>query len=192
MVLYISIGCLAFFLMLISDLNKIRQINGFINLSFIAGILLLLYSSLMIILNDLNNQNWALWKWGTGILASLFLILLIYSLFGAIPFKKTYIEAKKNTVVKTGMYALCRHPGVIWFFFFYFFLALTLSSSLLLLAALVWTSLNIIYVVIQDNWIFPITLAGYEAYKQEVPFLLPDKNSWQNFAQYYRRKTKWV
>ena len=151
--------------MLISDFNRIRPIHKYLNISFFAGILVLLYSSLMIVLIDIGNQDWVFWRWGAGVLAVLSLILLIYSLFGAIPFNKTYIESKRNAVVQTGMYALCRHPGVIWFFFFYLFLALTLNSTMLLLAALVWTILNIIYVIIQDIWIFPTTLKGYEVYK---------------------------
>lgn len=185
MMIYISIGCVAFILMLIFDLNKIRLDHRYLNSLFMAGILLLLFCSAAIALNDYNSQILTFWKWITGILALFSLILLIYTLFGAIPFKKTYIEYERNNVVHTGIYALCRHPGVLWFFFFYLFLALTLESRLMLIAALVWTFMDLVYVFIQDRWIFPITLDNYQTYKKEVPFLLPNLSSFRNCINYY-------
>ena len=52
--------------------------------------------------------------------AFLFLGLLIYTLFFALPFQETYVDqtAGAKTYDK-GMYALCRHPGVLWFTGFY-------------------------------------------------------------------------
>jgi protein-S-isoprenylcysteine O-methyltransferase Ste14 len=150
-----------------------------------VGILLLLFCSAAIALNDFNSQILTSWRWITGILALFSLILLIYTLFGAIPFKKTYIEYERNTVVYTGIYALCRHPGVLWFFFFYLFLGFTLESKLMLIAALVWTCMDLVYVFIQDRWIFPITLENYQDYKKEVPFLIPNLTSFLSFIHYY-------
>jgi len=188
MVIYVSSGCLAFFLMLIFDLNKVKLRNRYLNFSFFLGFLILLLSSLAIVLIDSNIQNWNAWNWVTGSLALAFLILLIYGLFGAIPFKKTYIDYKRNTVVYEGMYALCRHPGVMWFFFFYLLLALTLGSNLMLMAALVWTCMNLIYVYIQDRWIFPMILENYQAYKKEVPFLIPNLASFRSCIHYYWKR----
>ena len=185
MMIYISIGCVAFILMLIFDLNKIRLDHRYLNSLFMVGILLLLFCSAAIALNDFNSQILTSWRWITGILALFSLILLIYTLFGAIPFKKTYIEYERNTVVYTGIYALSRHPGVLWFFFFYLFLGFTLESKLMLIAALVWTCMDLVYVFIQDRWIFPITLENYQDYKKEVPFLIPNLTSFLSFIHYY-------
>ncbi len=186
MVIFISIGCLAFIFFLIFDLNKIAHYHRYLNLSFILGILLLLFCSAAILFNN-NSQISTPWRCLTGLLALLFLVLLFYTLFGAIPFKKTYIKTNRNTVVRTGMYALCRHPGVLWFFFFYLFLGLTAGNRLMLIAALVWTCIDVLYVCIQDRWIFPLVLEDYHTYQNAVPFLIPDMTSFRNFIHYRER-----
>ena len=182
---YILIGCLAFILFLIFDLNKLNRYYKHLNLSFILGLSLLLFCTIALLVID--DKNWVLpfLKIGAGFIAFLSLLMLIYTLFGAMPFKQTYIETKRNTVIRTGMYALCRHPGVLWFFLFYLFLGLAAGSKLILVAALVWTSLDIIYVYIQDRWIFPGTLEDYDLYQKNVPFLIPDSASVKNCIHYY-------
>jgi protein-S-isoprenylcysteine O-methyltransferase Ste14 len=115
------------------------------------------------------------------ILAILALLLMIYTIFSAVSFKKTYLETqKRNTVVTTGMYALCRHPGVLWFFLFYCLSGLAFNNQLLLIAAMIWTLLDIVYVYIQDRWIFPIILEDYHIYQQQVPFIIPNLTSLQH------------
>ena len=53
---------------------------------------------------------------GFGLGGFLFLCLLIYTLFFALPFEETYCEENKLRAAYTeGMYGLCRHPGVLWF-----------------------------------------------------------------------------
>ena len=40
---------------------------------------------------------------------------VIYTLFFALPFDETYVKENQGRKVYTaGMYALCRHPGVLW------------------------------------------------------------------------------
>ncbi|MGI6685579.1 MAG: hypothetical protein ACOX47_08970 [Bacillota bacterium] len=113
-----------------------------------------------------------------GILAAISLLLIPYALFFALPFRKTYIETEnKNTVVDQGMYALCRHPGVMWFFFFYFFLWLTSGKMTVMWAGMIWTIMDIIHVYVQDRWLFPKTLIGYDSYQEKVPFLVPNLKS---------------
>lgn len=181
MVIFIATGCLAFICFGIFDLNKIKFMDKNINFLVILGSLILVLSTIAIIVSDFSAKISTTLERAGFLLAILALLLLIYTIFGAIPFKKTYLNTQKgNTVVNTGMYALCRHPGVIWFFLFYLLLGLAFSNKVMLTATLVWTSLDIVYVYIQDRWIFPIMLEGYYAYKKQVPFLIPDITSLRN------------
>ncbi len=171
-------GCLAFFFWLMFDLNKLTLRFKILNISFAIGMLLLAYSTIGILLNGYQHINIPIVVRVIAlILAVLSFLLLIYVLFYALPFDKTYKGTQKNQVIATGMYALCRHPGAIWFFFFYIFLWLASSINIMLAAAIIWPLLNIIYVYIQDKWILPHTLFGYDQYQKNVPFLVPSFNS---------------
>jgi protein-S-isoprenylcysteine O-methyltransferase Ste14 len=113
-----------------------------------------------------------------GSLAVVCFCLLIYTLFFALPFQDTYLETGGSPkIYKDGMYALCRHPGVLWFIGFYIFLGLMLKIPLLIAAAVVFSLLNLLYVVFQDNWTFMKMFSDYDLYKKETPFLLPNLDS---------------
>ena len=100
------------------------------------------------------------------------------SLFGALPVKDTYIGADPvQKLVDNGLYAMCRHPGVIFFTLMSVSLALGLGSVRLLLNSLLAALLNLLYVFFQDQVIFPSTIPGYSNYRQRVPFLLPTAQS---------------
>lgn len=182
LMLFIIIGCLAFFFFIIFDLNKVIFIHKWINLCFFIGLVLIGLSTVVLLFDNFKSSDiFTPMQWLAGTLAFTSLLLMVYTLFLGIPFTKTYIETNKgNTVVNTGMYALCRHPGVIWFFFFYLFLACASGNQLLMLAAMVWTTMDIVYVYIQDRWIFPIILDAYQHYQTQVPFLIPDLISIRN------------
>ncbi|HPT70013.1 MAG TPA: DUF1295 domain-containing protein [Syntrophomonas sp.] len=178
MVIFIAIGCLAFICFGIFDLNKIKFMHKNVNLLVILGSVILSLCTIAIIISDSSTKISTLLQRVELLSALLSLVLLVYSIFGAVQFKETYMETgKRNGVVDTGIYALCRHPGVLWFFLFYLFLGLAFSNKVLLIAGFVWTSLDVIYVYIQDRWIFPIILEDYHAYQKQVPFLLPNKTS---------------
>jgi protein-S-isoprenylcysteine O-methyltransferase Ste14 len=62
--------------------------------------------------------------------------LLVYSLFFEIPFQQTYVDARVgDELVKTGTYALVRHPGALWFALLPVSLSLVSRARLLLIAA---------------------------------------------------------
>ena len=110
--------------------------------------------------------------------ALLFLGLLIYTLFFALPFDETYVKENHERLAYTeGVYALCRHPGVLWFAGFYFCLAGFLGSGKALGAFVVLIVWNILYIFYQDRIVFPETFSNYGAYQQTTPFLIPDRNS---------------
>ena len=77
----------------------------------------------------------------------------------ALPFEETYVrESRGRRVCRTGMYALCRHPGVLWYAGFYFSLYAALGGAPLLVLAVTGTVLDLLYAVFQDVWTFPKTL----------------------------------
>jgi protein-S-isoprenylcysteine O-methyltransferase Ste14 len=107
------------------------------------------------------------------ILASVFLVLLMYSLFFEIPFKKTYMKAGTGDVlVTTGTYALVRHPGVLWLTVFLGGLLLITGARMLLFTIPVIVSMDVVYVVIQEKYYF-VKIFGeeYREYQKSVPML---------------------
>ena len=105
-------------------------------------------------------------------------VALIYSLFFALPFKQTYSEQTNGRrVYRKGVYALCRHPGILCFFGVYLLLGLAALPSAMLLHGLIFSGLNLVYAWFQDHITFPKTFCDYDDYKIHVPFLLPTKNS---------------
>jgi len=105
--------------------------------------------------------------------------LLEYSaLFPSLPSASTYLgENERNPLVDSGMYALCRHPGALWFPIFSLSLALGLGNWELLAAAGLASALNLLYVWFQDRLIFPKTITDYAQYRKSTPFLLPTRQS---------------
>lgn len=174
--IFIFTGCLAFILFYIFDLNKMKFLNKNINLCFFAGVVFFSASTVGVLLGSQKIFEVSIpLQIFFGILSISSLVLMFYSLFFALPFGKTYVEATKaGPVVDTGMYALCRHPGVIWFFLFYLFLWLASGKMMMMWAGIIWTVMDIIHVYVQDRWLFPKTLNSYDRYKLEVPFLIPN------------------
>ncbi|MDD4766129.1 MAG: hypothetical protein PHF87_00900 [Desulfotomaculaceae bacterium] len=179
---FILTGCLAFIFFYIFDLNKVRFHKKGLNISFAAGLLLLAASTAGILLGDYGGFSvFTYLKVFFGALSIGALLMLLYTLFAALPFSLTYQEAGRGkTVVDSGMYALCRHPGVIWFFLFYLFLWLASGKIMMMWGGIIWTIMDIIYVYVQDRWFFPAALNGYDQYKKEVPFLIPNLASIKN------------
>ncbi len=113
------------------------------------------------------------------LLSALFFLLLVYSLFVEIPISKSYGNAERGRhVVRTGTYALVRHPGVLWFFFLTLSLVVVSGSRPLFAAVPVWTLLNIALVTVEDWIFFPMTFGSeYKRYRRSVPFLIPTPSS---------------
>lgn len=176
---YIIIGIFAFLLFILYDINGIIIKNKLLHYCFFAGIILLTAATIGIIVTSgaliqINIFRIALF----GMIAILFLVLMIYTLFFALPFHNTYIDNEANPMVyKEGVYALCRHPGVLWFIGFYIFMGLALRVSLFFAASIVFSIMNILYVLFQDRWTFLKSFTDYEIYKTDTPFLFPSIKS---------------
>ncbi len=115
--------------------------------------------------------------------------LLLFSLFWEIPLRKTYlVKGVGDKLIKTGTYALVRHPGVIWYTLFLLALLLISRSRLLLIALPIWVFMDVLYVFIQEKFYFPRMFAGYEEYKKEAPMLIPTRKSFVRFLASFGKR----
>lgn len=173
------LGMAAFGLYLVYDINSFKwQRRGPQSFFFLGTCLLGIATGL------------DLWSaWGSGAFSGVGDILLlagalvcfaalIYSLFFALPFKETYTEQSDGRrVYSGGVYALCRHPGILCFFGTYLMLGLAALPTPMIVNCVIFSLLNLAYAWFQDRITFPKTFCDYDDYKKNVPFLIPTKNS---------------
>jgi protein-S-isoprenylcysteine O-methyltransferase Ste14 len=175
---YIFLGAIGFLFILLFDVYTLktdglkRKTLGF------SGVMLIAYSSIMAtIVSEKVNIPIAV-RIAAWILWAAVLFLLIYSLFLELPFKKTYGGAKYSSeLVDTGTYALCRHPGVLWFGLMFLFYFLATGAVLLIPAGIIWTSIDVVHVYIEDKFFFPRMFLNYKCYAKSTPMLIPNKQS---------------
>lgn len=170
-----TLGCLAFALFFIGDYNDLKLHKKPLACCFPAGAVLLCAA----VLGQLSPKSALLgssWRWVVLALGAVFALLLIYTLFFAFPATDAYASpGKRRRVYTAGVYALCRHPGVLWLLGL--MLCLWAGAGLSLAAVAVYTSLNVLLVLWEDKTVFPRLLDGYTEYKRATPFLLPTANS---------------
>jgi protein-S-isoprenylcysteine O-methyltransferase Ste14 len=186
--LYIIIGVIGFVVVHLFDLVALRGIPRLKPIIWCIGSGLLIYSLVMICRYPVKIElpDWSVWL-GWGVL-TVSLFLLIHSLFISLPFRRTYVDTGVgDKLVRTGLYALVRHPGIMWFPLFMLSLIPISRSSLLLIAAPLFIALDIVLVVIQDKFIFGRMFHGYDSYRRETPMLLPNKKSFSAFLRSLRQ-----
>ena len=188
----IILGTVGFFLYFIYDINSIVFRNAIMQKLFAAGSLCVAISAVWGMKDVLSKGTRcpaAFIGFGTG--SVFFLILLVYTLFFALPFGETYCEENKVRMAYTeGVYSLCRHPGVLWFAGLYFCLwgwSGELSKGGYFLTMIAW---NYLYIIFQDLWTFPKTFSNYEEYKKTTPFLLPNKRSIEACFVWIKRRKR--
>ena len=183
--IYIAAGILGLIIIHIFDIVSSRKISSGVKpCVWIMGSGLLGYSIVMLCLesNILPLPLWATWLgWG---LLTLSLFLLVYSLFINLPFHKTYIATGTgDKLVKSGFYALVRHPWIHCFTLVLVSLILVSKSSLLLIAAPIFILLGVLLVIVQDKFFFVRMFDGYRQYQQETPMLVPNRRSINAFIE---------
>ena len=175
---YVAVGVLGFLVACLFDvvsLKRIRRAKPAVGL-VAAG--LIGYATLMVCLRSERlvlpvGVTWL--GWGVLLIS---LLLITYSLFINLPWRKTYMApGVGDTLIRTGTYAMVRHPGVLWYALLLISLILVSKAKLLLIASPVWFFMDIVYVFIQDRFLFGKMFAGYEDYRQETPMLIPTKKS---------------
>ena len=184
---YITLGILGFLIIHLFDVVALKKIPLAKPVTWILGSGLLAYSLVMVCLapDKLPLPIWSTWLGWLLLLISL--LLLIYSLFINLPFRKTYVATGVgDKLIKIGLYALVRHPWVHCFILVMLSLILISRSSLLLIASPIWILLDILLVVIQDKFFLGRMFQGYSIYRQETPMLLPNRRSVATFINHLR------
>ncbi len=177
--IYIIFGSFSFILFFLYDYNSVTWKNPVIHRFFLMGSVILLISTISMLFQFREsmwrgiaiNPLWLVFSVG-------FFTLLIYTLFFALPFDDTYGRQPDNRKTYTkGVYAICRHPGVLWFIGMYFSFYFLTKEPLILKISLIWSFWNILYVVFQDLWVFPRTFVDYHNYRGNTPFLIPSPSN---------------
>ncbi len=179
---YVGIGIIGFALLLIFDLLSLRNKNYLKYVFGLTGFLMIFICSLLIIINysDFNELN-NMFRIISSVFALASLSLLVYSVFIEVG-KKTYQVENKHILVTEGTYALTRHPGVLWMLLLFIFGAIMFQNILLFYTGLIWTIVNIIYVSIQERYIFHKIFDNYEQYQKNTPMILPNIRSIGKFT----------
>lgn len=175
------LGFVGFFFYFIYDINSIKWKNRVLQKFFGLGSVLVVISTIWAMTEAQNYRqgvdhraNYIVF----AVIGILFFVLLIYTLFFALPFDETYVQdSQTRKAYKEGVYSLCRHPGVLWFSGLYLCLWGFTGEGRWGSFFLMMIFLNVLYVVFQDIWIFPSTFSDYEEYKKRTPFLLPNRRS---------------
>ncbi len=185
-------GSIGFLLFLIYDINSFTANKRLPGTFFFAGTALIAVSTVCSLTAAFRAGAFS------GIADILLMIAgavslaaLIYSLFFALPFEGTYLSPdSKRHVYDRGVYALCRHPGVLFFFAAYLFTGLAALPSPFLVSGMLFSVLNVLYVCFQDRITFPRTFCDYEEYRHRVPFLIPTAASIRLMCRTMRHTTR--
>lgn len=175
----IIIGIAGFVLFFINDINDWKLKRKWMKISFFLGAVLLVAATLcMCIWGDgyaVNNLAVRIALW---ILIIPLIAAEIYSLFFSFDPGETYCRVNRENLRQTytrKFYALCRHPGVLFFILIY--MCLWLVSGMTAAGAAVMSGLNVLLALFEDIFVFPACFYGYDKYKTCTPFLIPNRKS---------------
>ncbi|NLA87032.1 MAG: hypothetical protein GX847_07075 [Clostridiales bacterium] len=161
------LGLAAFIMFFVGDLNDWRYHKRLLKPSFFAGTVLLAVSTFGFCLTG-ESALPPVSRFAFIALALIFVILTFYSVFSVVFMSSGTGE---RSVYSGRLYALCRHPGFL--FFVPLYLCLWPAFGFPLYAVIIYSVLNLLLIIFEDALVFPALLRGYDNYKQEVPFILP-------------------
>ena len=176
------LGIAAFVLFFIYDVNSISLKNLFIHRLFMIGSVLVVVSGALDLFTAFKAGAFSgIWDIVLILFGVLSAAALVYSLFFALPFENTYVNPEEKPKVYTGgVYALCRHPGLLCFFAMYAFFGVAAFPERMFEHGVVLSVLNLLYTAFQDRVTLPKSFSGYTEYQNETPFLLPTAASFKN------------
>jgi protein-S-isoprenylcysteine O-methyltransferase Ste14 len=181
---YIALGAAAFVVGVLFDLATLREwryVKPALGLTALLVWIFAVYGVVRTSARFLLPAGLSWLGWPLLVVAT---VLLVYSLFIEIPFRQTYAKTGKGSkLITTGTYALCRHPGVLWFGLLLIALILLSQATLLLVAAPVWLLADLLWVWVQDAYLFPAMFPGYRLYQEKTPMLLP---TWKSAVECIR------
>lgn len=165
-------GVTAFLLFFLSDYNDLYLHAKPLRLCFPLGFLLLAVAIASDCITGTPLSIHLGWQILALVVALFSLLTLVLSLFVDIPVGPSYQEmGQKRPLSTKGLYAVCRHPGVLSFAFLAF--SLSLATGLSFFAAGIYSVLNILLALYEDKVVFPALIYDYAGYKKTTPFLIP-------------------
>ena len=169
------LGMLGFLLFFLYDVNSFTWRSRLLHKSFALGVTLLAAATVLDLAAALRMGAFSGLKDLILLVAgALCLAALVYCLFFALPFAETYQDTDgPPAVCDRGVYALCRHPGVLCMLEMYLFWELGALPATMLRNGLIFSGFNTVYVCFQDRMTFPRTFPDYPDYQKNVPFLIP-------------------
>ena len=169
------LGMLGFLLFFLYDVNSFTWRSRLLHKSFALGVTLLAAATVLDLAAALRMGAFSGLKDLILLVAgALCLAALVYCLFFALPFAETYQDTDgPPAVCDRGVYALCRHPGVLCMLGMYLFWGLGALPATMLRNGLIVSGFNTVYVCFQDRMTFPRTFPDYPDYQKNVPFLIP-------------------
>lgn len=168
------LGIMGFCLFFAYDWNRVFWKRSWMRPWFAAGNLFLIVVAVRMILKawEAGEKSGKIWI----CIGFCFLVLLVYTLYFALPFDCTYCqEADGHKVCRTGIYGWCRHPGIWWFLGMFVSFGMAAGGGEHLLLGMILSFLNLLYAWYQDRWIFEKEFSDYEDYRRNVPFLIPGR-----------------
>lgn len=171
-------GGIGFAAGLFADFAALRRWPYVKPIAWLTASLLLGYAHVAVALSadKLALPTWAPWVgWPCLILGA---ALMVYSLYLELPAAQTYVQdTGEQTVVQIGTYALTRHPGALWYALLLIGLVLASRSKLALCAAPIWLGMELLWIWVEDRFIFEKVITGYGEYKKTTPMLVPSQDS---------------
>ena len=174
---YLTVGTIAFVLFYMFDLYQIKKLPEIFRFCFLPGCAMLAYALVGLIFIVPEPDGFSRLNYLFLIPAAISLLAAVYSLFFALPADKTYSAESGRRLIDRGVYALCRHPGVLPLSLTFFFFWLSFQKAFMFNAFILWSAANLLLVAAEDRYIFPKLFEDYEDYKRRVPFLMPTKES---------------
>lgn len=187
--LSILLGSLGFIFYFVYDINSVTKKYRIFQVGFTLGSVLVALGTFSMVLEGWNSRNPKIYiRCVCWFVVIVMFGLLIYTLFFALPFNDTYVEQTSERKTYTeGVYALCRHPGVLWYAGMYIALIGIMCSKIAFIQGMIYILWNVVYVILQDISIFPKTFIDYGEYKKMTPFLIPNRKSIQRCIKTLKR-----
>lgn len=144
---------------------------------FGAGCVLVVAATLLLLAAQLPQCPWDAASFIFLALALASAVLMVKALFFSLPANTYTAPAQVRGAYTQGMYALCRHPGVLWYCLMYASLAIMLRTPAAIAGCFLLCLGDVAYMIFQDAWSFPRTFCDYDAYRQSVPLFFPTRAS---------------
>jgi len=161
------LGIAAFLMFFLGDYNDWRLKNRLLRSCFYVGIVMLAAATAGLCIQYDSSPLTGRFRLLFGFFSLVFGSLTLYAVLSV-----SFMGGGSEKNVYTGkLYALCRHPGFL--FFVPLYICLWLSAGFPLYAAAVYCGLNLMLILFEDMFVFPAFLQGYNEYKQTTPFIIP-------------------